>query len=75
MMIGLADIPSLPENTLEEFFRDHCGRGFYGLLKLGGLNVSFVRAAGCSLWDNDGARYLDFIGGYGSLNTGHNHPG
>lgn len=34
----------------------------------------FVRAEGTSLWDAEGHEYLDFLGGYGALNLGHNHP-
>ncbi len=34
----------------------------------------FVRAKGTSVWDADGNEYLDFLGGYGALNLGHNHP-
>lgn len=33
------------------------------------------RAQGSELWDVDGKRYLDFVGGIGVLNIGHNHPG
>jgi len=32
------------------------------------------RAQGVELWDVDGKRYLDFVGGIGVLNIGHNHP-
>jgi 4-aminobutyrate aminotransferase/(S)-3-amino-2-methylpropionate transaminase len=32
------------------------------------------RALGSELWDVDGKRYLDFVGGIGVLNIGHNHP-
>lgn len=32
------------------------------------------RAAGAEVWDTDGRRYLDFVGGIGVLNVGHNHP-
>ncbi|MFW0755062.1 4-aminobutyrate--2-oxoglutarate transaminase [Pseudomonas sp. H11T01] len=32
------------------------------------------RALGSELWDVDGTRYLDFVGGIGVLNIGHNHP-
>ncbi|KTC20209.1 4-aminobutyrate aminotransferase [Pseudomonas marginalis ICMP 9505] len=31
------------------------------------------RAQGTELWDVDGKRYLDFVGGIGVLNIGHNH--
>jgi 4-aminobutyrate aminotransferase/(S)-3-amino-2-methylpropionate transaminase len=33
-----------------------------------------ARAEGAQLWDVDGKRYLDFVGGIGVLNVGHNHP-
>ncbi|AZV27235.1 4-aminobutyrate--2-oxoglutarate transaminase [Pseudomonas syringae] len=32
------------------------------------------RAQGAELWDVDGQRYLDFVGGIGVLNIGHSHP-
>lgn len=32
------------------------------------------RALGSEAWDTDGKRYLDFVGGIGVLNVGHNHP-
>lgn len=32
------------------------------------------RAAGAEVWDADGRRFLDFVGGIGVLNLGHNHP-
>ncbi|MEO8640335.1 4-aminobutyrate--2-oxoglutarate transaminase [Pseudomonas sp.] len=32
------------------------------------------RAQGSEMWDVDGKRYLDFVGGIGVLNIGHNHP-
>ncbi len=32
------------------------------------------RARGSRLWDVDGNEYLDFTGGIGTLNVGHNHP-
>ncbi|AVE05093.1 4-aminobutyrate--2-oxoglutarate transaminase [Pseudomonas palleroniana] len=31
-------------------------------------------AQGAELWDVEGKRYLDFVGGIGVLNIGHNHP-
>jgi 4-aminobutyrate aminotransferase/(S)-3-amino-2-methylpropionate transaminase len=32
------------------------------------------RAEGALLWDVDGNEYIDFVGGIGVLNIGHNHP-
>lgn len=34
----------------------------------------YVRAEGMHVWDNEGKEFLDFVGGYGSVNVGHNHP-
>lgn len=36
--------------------------------------VVAARAQGAELWDVDNKRYLDFVGGIGVLNVGHNHP-
>lgn len=35
--------------------------------------VVAAKAKGSELWDVDGRRYLDFVGGIGVLNIGHNH--
>jgi acetylornithine/N-succinyldiaminopimelate aminotransferase len=36
--------------------------------------VMFVRGLGTELWDRDGARYLDFLGGLAVVSLGHSHP-
>jgi 4-aminobutyrate aminotransferase len=36
--------------------------------------VYVARAENAELWDVEGKRYIDFIGGIGVLNTGHRHP-
>lgn len=36
--------------------------------------IMAARAQGSELWDVDGRRYIDFVGGIGVLNTGHRHP-
>lgn len=36
--------------------------------------VVFERGSGCRLWDENGQEYLDFFGGAGALNYGHNNP-
>jgi len=36
--------------------------------------VVLQRGQGSEVWDVDGCRYLDFVGGIGVLNVGHNHP-
>jgi 4-aminobutyrate aminotransferase/(S)-3-amino-2-methylpropionate transaminase len=32
------------------------------------------RAQGAEMWDTEGRRYIDFVGGIGVMNVGHNHP-
>ncbi len=36
--------------------------------------VVVSHAQGSEVWDVDGKHYLDFVGGIGVLNVGHNHP-
>jgi predicted acetylornithine/succinylornithine family transaminase len=40
----------------------------------GAPKVMFVRGAGSELWDRDGRRYLDFLGGLAVVALGHAHP-
>ena len=44
------------------------------MLGLINFDKQFTRAEGIYVWDNKGNRYLDFLGAYGALNLGHNHP-
>lgn len=63
--------------TRAEMIENHRRFGNPGLVQLLGLvgyDQLFVRASGVEVWDADGNRYLDFLGGYGALNVGHNHP-
>ena len=32
-----------------------------------------VKGKNAEIWDSEGKRYLDYVGGYAVLNTGHNH--
>jgi 4-aminobutyrate aminotransferase/(S)-3-amino-2-methylpropionate transaminase len=36
--------------------------------------VLLKRGEGAYVWDQDGRQYIDFVGGIGVLNVGHNHP-
>ncbi len=46
-------------------------RAFGGV---GGEPIVFERAQGAYLWDVDGNRYIDYIGSWGPMILGHNHP-
>ena len=56
-------------SELLEFRKSHVSRG------VATAHPIFVdRAQGSYVWDTEGNEYLDFVGGIGVLNTGHNHP-
>ena len=38
------------------------------------LENFIVKGKNAEIWDSEGNRYLDFVGGYAVLNTGHLHP-
>ena len=38
------------------------------------LENFIVRGKNAEIWDSEGNRYLDYVGGYAVLNTGHLHP-
>jgi acetylornithine/succinyldiaminopimelate/putrescine aminotransferase len=40
----------------------------------GAPQVMFVRGSGTELWDSNGKRYLDFLGGLAVIGLGHAHP-
>jgi ornithine--oxo-acid transaminase len=47
---------------------------FVRVLKTIGFDRSWSRAEGAYLWDSDGNRYLDLLGGFGMFNVGRNNP-
>src|SRR5216110_3486388 len=47
---------------------------FVRLLRTIGFDRRWARAQGAYLWDSDGNRYLDVLGGFGMFNLGRNNP-
>jgi ornithine--oxo-acid transaminase len=47
---------------------------FMRVLKTIGFDRVWTRAEGQYLYDADGARYLDLLGGFGMFNVGRNNP-
>ncbi|XLY89502.1 aminotransferase class III-fold pyridoxal phosphate-dependent enzyme [Ectopseudomonas mendocina] len=71
--LALEDKPQLRSEALRSF-GEHINpilREFYAFNH---IERVFSHGRGCWLTDLDGSRYLDFVAGYGCLNTGHNHP-
>ncbi|MBE3572366.1 MAG: aspartate aminotransferase family protein [Moorella humiferrea] len=59
---------------VRDLYRRHVNPGLAGMLSLLDFDKAFIRAEGVAVWDREGNRYLDFLGGYGALNLGHNPP-
>ena len=38
------------------------------------LNITPVKASGCTVWDEQGQAYLDLYGGHAVISIGHTHP-
>src|ERR1051325_10639266 len=47
---------------------------FARVLKTIGFDRTWVRAQGAHLWDADGNRFLDMVGGFGMFNVGRTTP-
>ena len=47
---------------------------FVKLLRTIGFDRRWARAEGAHLWDDQGNRYLDLLGGFGMFNVGRNNP-
>jgi ornithine--oxo-acid transaminase len=47
---------------------------FARVLRTIGFDRTWARAEGAYLWDDEGNRYLDILGGFGMFNVGRNNP-
>lgn len=77
---GHASAVALPADTLRaraeilRLFGQHVNPVLREFYQFNQIERVFVHGSGCWLTEQDGRRYLDFVAGYGCLNTGHNHP-
>ncbi len=55
-------------------YEEHVNPQWVRLLGILGLNVSYSRCEGTTLYATDGRQILDFLSGYCVHNAGHNHP-
>ena len=53
---------------------EHVNPRFASVLRTIGYDKTYTRASGAHLWDAQGNRYLDMLGGYAVCNFGRNHP-
>lgn len=73
-LLGIEGALSLDREEPGRLFSRHVNPGLKTLLSALGFDRKFVRAQGVEVFDDSGRKYLDFLGGYGSLPFGHNPP-
>jgi putrescine aminotransferase len=73
-LISLEEALQSRTREVREKFKTHLSASFANIQILLNFDRQFIRGEGTKLWDLDGNEYLDFVGGYGSVNLGHNHP-
>ncbi|WP_432933787.1 aspartate aminotransferase family protein [Microbispora sp. CA-135349] len=74
-LISLDDCERLGAEQVRDLYRRHVSRSQVSLMTSFGFGRELVeRAEGAWIWTRDGRRILDFTGGVGVLNHGHNHP-
>lgn len=74
MFIKLKDIKNLTSKELNNLYEKNFSNSLHEFFKLGDMVVQYDKASGINVWDTEGNKYLDFMGGFGALNLGHNHP-
>lgn len=73
-LFSLEKALQLSRAEVTELHKEYLNGSLVSLMSLINFTKQFVRAEGVRVWDSDGREYLDFLGGYGALNLGHNHP-
>ncbi|MBC7344513.1 MAG: putrescine aminotransferase, partial [Clostridia bacterium] len=65
-LLTVEEALDLSRSEVREMYREFVNPGLVQMLSLLDFDKRFVRAEGCYVWDEEGNRYLDFLGGYGS---------
>ncbi|MDD4751716.1 MAG: aspartate aminotransferase family protein [Desulfitobacteriaceae bacterium] len=73
-LITLQEAMKLSREENRKNHRRYVNPELVNMMGLLNFDKCFVQAKDCQVWDTDGNVYLDFLGGYGALNLGHNHP-
>src|SRR5438094_3045158 len=82
---GKLESCSMSDFSLEALLDSRCGEDldlwartinpqFVRVLRTIGFDRPWARAEGAYLYDTDGTRYLDMLGGFGMYNVGRNNP-
>ncbi|MCE7082163.1 aspartate aminotransferase family protein [Streptomyces sp. ST2-7A] len=74
-LIGLDEAEAMDVDTVHDLYRTYINKSQVRLMTSFGFGRELVdRAEGAYIHTRDGRRILDFTGGVGVLNHGHNHP-
>lgn len=73
-LFSLDDALKLTRTEVVELHREYLNPSLVNLMSLINFTKQYVKADGIRVWDSEGREFLDFLGGYGALNLGHNHP-
>lgn len=73
-LVSLEEALKADRERAREWHREYVNTSLVTLLSLLDFDKRYVKAEGARVWDAAGREYLDFLGGYGALNVGHNHP-
>ncbi|MCC5828843.1 MAG: aspartate aminotransferase family protein [Phycisphaeraceae bacterium] len=71
---NLKSLLDATEGRSLELIDQHINPVFAKVLRTIGFDVQYVRGQGPYLWDSEGNRYIDCLGGYAVFNVGRNHP-
>ncbi|MGF7184080.1 putrescine aminotransferase [Desulfitispora alkaliphila] len=70
----LEQAQNLTRDEVRGNYKQYVNPGIVQMLSMLDFDKQYVKAQDISVWDSEGNEYIDFLGGYGSLNVGHNHP-
>jgi putrescine aminotransferase len=62
-----------PQQVVRDF-ETYVNPSLSNVLKFIGFDGVESHARGCFVWDTSGRKYLDCLGGYGTMSVGHSHP-
>jgi putrescine aminotransferase len=73
-LFTLDEALNMNRQEMRENYRRYINPSLVDVLGLMDFDKLFTKAEGVHVWDNEDNQYLDFLGGYGALNLGHNPP-
>ena len=74
-LINYKDINNIEKNVIDKFYSSYVNNSLLDLYNILGLDdLDYVGGEGCYIILKNQKKILDFTGGLGVLNLGHNHP-